>query len=132
MPLTPGSSTMLGSANPATSGETAAGVLGNASLTDTATVTPRESIEDGAGGTYYQEGGPFTLPCRLSKARQMAESIQGEAVMSRVTYTCQFPVGSDVEPSYKVEVGALSFEVVATDEGVSGATFLTADLVRLS
>ncbi|OFX13603.1 MAG: hypothetical protein A2W00_04470 [Candidatus Eisenbacteria bacterium RBG_16_71_46] len=129
MPLTPGGPGSFGSADPASGGPSAPEPI---TLSETATIRRKTLTADGLGTHSLVWNDAGEVACALDKTTRRAEVVQAGELKSLTVWTCYFKLDGDVRPADRVVIGGRTYEVTETDAGRTGATVLTATLVRVS
>lgn len=111
-------------------------------LTDSAVVYRKTLTDDGMGSQSHAWAALATLACRLvhSDIPLEGEPDNAERQEARSRWACKFPVGSDILPSDRLIVTThangvatdMRFEITETDQGLTGASELTATLLRVN
>lgn len=129
MPYTPSLPTQLASAAPSVGG--AAPSLLSA-LPDTATVFRAAAVSDGAGGQTTTWGRVGTWACWVKQTISYQALAQAGGAEAVTQWRGQFDLAADVQPADRVTVNGQTYEVTATDRGLSEALFLTAQLAKIT
>lgn len=130
MRFTPGLDTQLGSDYPAPEG--AAGAIGSpVTLSDTATLQEKTVANDSLGTVTETWTDAGTALCKLLPKPTIKEVVQQGALKAVTVWKCYFELGTNLAPQRRAQINGYQFEIIDSDVGLSDATVITAQLVRV-
>ena len=109
MPITPGSSSQLGSSTLSATGGTA--LSGTAALTDTCNVLQNQGAADGIGGFLDNWVVIGTYPCSVEALTPSTERVEAERITAIGIYKFYLPATAVIDPGNRIRFSGHDFEV---------------------